>query len=233
MRESEIRKEDWASLKPTVHSAGINDVNYRIQITETLLDKNGKLRQKVTGICPYYDDWRGMVQRCFDHKLQQRNPTYKGCTMCEEWKYFSNFIKWVDSQPNKNWQDCQLDKDLLIKGNKHYSPETTLYLPHNVNVFLIDSAKSRGELMIGVCVEKSNRKNPFRAQCACRLVSGNKRGYLGLFPTELEAHKAWQAKKHEYACRFADLQDDPRVAQALRERYAPDKDWTSHSKEGM
>jgi hypothetical protein len=50
--------------------------------------------------------------------------------------------------------------------------------------------------------------------------------YLGYFTDELACHKAWQAKKHEYACQLAELQEDPRVAQALRERYAPDKDWT-------
>jgi hypothetical protein len=47
-----------------------------------------------------------------------------------------------------------------------------------------------------------------------------------MFPTELEAHKAWQARKHELACMLADLQTDDRIASRLREMYAPDKNWT-------
>jgi len=42
----------------------------------------------------------------------------------------------------------------------------------------------------------------------------------------LDAHLAWKQQKHEYACLLADLQEDSRVADALRQRYAPDKDWT-------
>ena len=63
--------------------------------------------------------------------------------------------------------------------------------------------------------------NPFLPKNVSRSL------YLGRFKTELEAHKAWQAKKHEYALQLAELQDDPRVAEVLRERYAPDKDWSN------
>jgi hypothetical protein len=51
--------------------------------------------------------------------------------------------------------------------------------------------------------------------------------HIGYFKTELEAHKAWQARKHEYALQLADLQSDERVAEVLRTKYAPDKDWTN------
>lgn len=50
---------------------------------------------------------------------------------------------------------------------------------------------------------------------------------MGVFPTELEAHLTWQARKHELSCMLADLQTDERIATVLRERYAPDKDWTN------
>ena len=61
----------------------------------------------------------------------------------------------------------------------------------------------------------------------CNNPFKDKKLHLGSFITELEAHKAWQAKKHEYALQLADLQEDPRVADALRQRYAPYKDWTN------
>ena len=76
--------------------------------------------------------------------------------------------------------------------------------------------------MIGVCWKAANKK--FEAQCSNPFSKD--RGYLGLFDNELEAHKTWQAKKHEHACRLADIQGDPRAAEALRKRYAPDTDWS-------
>lgn len=198
---------------------GVNDVNYTTQSFKVI---NGKRKQ--TWICPYYADWRCIIQRCFDNKLHKRLPTYEYCTVTEDWKYLSNFIRWVDSQPNKNWMNCQPDKDLLLSGNKHYSPETVVYISRYLNLFMLDSGKTRGVYMLGVTPTLNNKKNPYQAQC-CDPLRLNKK-YLGTFPTELEAHKAWQAKKHEYACQLADLQDDPRVADALRQRYAPDKDWS-------
>lgn len=199
---------------------GINDVDYTvINRSETV---GGKKKIKY---CPYYSRWLGMITRCFNPKCHKRQPTYKDCTICEDWKYFSNFIKWVDEQPNKDWINCQPDKDLLVQGNKHYSPETVVFVSKRVNSFITDRNKHRGQYMLGVSYKPKLNVKPYQAKCNDLFTGGQ--GYLGIFPTELEAHKAWQAKKHEHACKLADLQEDGRVAKALRERYAPDKDWTN------
>lgn len=189
---------------------GINDVDY------VVCDREGHH-------CPYYLDWKSIITRCFNKNYQKQRPSYKGCTVLEEWKYLSNFVKWVDSQPNKDWQNCALDKDLLLEGNKHYSPNNCAYISKSLNSFLIDRGQCRGDLMLGVSINSSRRS--FRSNCNPLRKSDKK--HLGYFNTELEAHKAWQAKKHQYACILADEQTDPRVAKALRERYAPDKDWTN------
>lgn len=199
---------------------GINDVDYSVTKYETL---NGK--EKKVWVCPYYLDWVGMIQRCFSPRELERYPSYKGCTIELNWKYFSNFIDWVNTQPNKNWVSCNLDKDFLISGNKHYSPDTAVYIPADLNMFIISAEKGRGGCMIGVCRHLTKKKNPFQANCHNPFTKEQE--YLGVFPTELEAHKAWQAKKYEYACQLADLQPDYRLANRLREMYAPDKDWTN------
>lgn len=197
---------------------GINDVGYNVYKHEFV---NGK--KKIVWRCPYYSKWVEMIRRCFCTKTQTRHPTYRGCTIYENWKYLSNFIKWVDSQPNRDWQNCEPDKDLLIEGNKHYSPETVVFVNSVVNRFIEDCSKVRGSYMIGVCA--SGRKNkPYSAGCSNPFTV--KQNKIGRYKTELEAHLAWQAKKHEYSCMLADLQTDERVAKILRERYAPDKDWT-------
>jgi len=199
---------------------GINDVDYNVYKTEMVNSK-----QKNVWTCPYYTKWCSILRRCFDPKYQEKWPTYKGCTVSEEWKYLSDFIKWVDSQPNKDWKNFDADKDFLSIGNKHYSPETVVFLSNKVNHFITDRGNARGDCMIGVSYKPSeSKKNPYKARC-CNPFGGSR--YIGMFSTELEAHKAWQAKKHEYALQLADLQSDERIASRLREMYAPDKDWTN------
>jgi hypothetical protein len=203
----------------TIIGLGINDVDYCVHKTAII---DGK--KKIVQTCPYYADWKQMLQRCYDLKFQERNPTYKSCTVCEDWLSLSSFIEWVDSQPNKDWQNCQLDKDFLLEGNKHYSPESCVYLTRTLNMFLNTRAKKRGACMLGVRVDKNSGVNPYMAQC--RNPFTDKGEYLGLFPTELEAHLAWKARKHEHACVYADMQQDDRVAKRLREMYSPDRDLT-------
>lgn len=218
-----IRRDDWESLKPTVFGFGINDVNYVVQKNEELPKVNGKRKRETVWVCPYYRKWKTMLQRCYNKSYLERQPTYQGCKVCEEWRYLSNFIEWVDCQPNKEWQKCHLDKDFLINGNKVYSPETAVFVSSVVNSFILDGSKYRGECMIGVYY-RPDRKKPYYAQCKNPFT--NKTEYLGLFSTELVANKAWQERKHYHALQLADLQSDPRIAKILRERYSPDKDWT-------
>ena len=48
------------------------------------------------------------------------------CSVCEEWKHFSNFKKWFDENYIEGFD---IDKDILIKGNKVYSPEACSFVP--------------------------------------------------------------------------------------------------------
>jgi uncharacterized CHY-type Zn-finger protein len=203
--------------KKLLFGVGYNDVGYSVYKSRMV---DGK--QINIWVCPYYQKWVKVLERCYSLEFHKRNPRYVGCYVCDDWLTFSNFIRWVDSQPNKNWINCEPDKDLLIVGNKIYSEDTCVFVTRQVNQFTKDSAGKRGSYMIGVKINKEGNK--YISDCSDPFLC--KQEYLGRFKTELEAHKAWQAKKHEHACQLADLQEDPRVAKALRERYAPDKDWT-------
>jgi hypothetical protein len=121
----------------------------------------------------------------------------------------SNFIKWVDSQPNRDWKNCQLDKDLLLKGNKIYSPETCVFIDRNINNFLIDRKNFRGKYLLGV----SYHNGRYRSRCNNPFTGSEM--FIGNFDTEMEAHLAWKSQKHEFACMLADSQKDPRVVNAL------------------
>lgn len=189
---------------------GINDADYGVQPTV------GGKRE----ICPFYRTWASMLLRCYSEKFQTKQSTYVGCVVCDEWLTFSNFKHWME---NQDWKEKELDKDLLVKGNKLYSPDTCVFVAAVVNVFTVDRSAARGLWPLGVSFEKDKCK--FRAKC-CNPFT-RKREHLGYFDCPNQAHKAWKQRKHELALQLADIQDDPRVAKALRERYAPNTDWTN------
>ena len=178
---------------------GINDANYHVhKIGSTL--------------CHYYDTWSGMLRRAYNDEYKKKYPTYEGVTVCEEWHSFMNFRSWMVEQ---DWNGKHLDKDILVKGNKIYSPDTCVFVDAVVNIFITDSAAARGEYPIGVswhkrdCVFQGYCNNPFTKKIE----------HLGYFDCPNQAHLAWKTRKHELSCQLADLQKDERVANALRTRY--------------
>lgn len=74
--------------------------------------------------------WQSMHDRCYKTELHTRRPTYAGCVVCEDWHTFSKFITWFDANyiPGNS-----LDKDILVRGNKVYSPETCAFVPNYIN----------------------------------------------------------------------------------------------------
>lgn len=77
-----------------------------------------------------YNRWKHMLARCYDKETQERMPTYKGCTVCDEWHNFQNYAKWFYENYAKN---CDVDKDIIKSGNKIYSPSTCKFVPHQEN----------------------------------------------------------------------------------------------------
>ena len=191
---------------------GINDADYAVVEFETIV-VNGKQKQKRTWICPFYQVWANMINRCYSFKTQERQPTYRGCSVTEEWKTFSVFKNWMMTQ---DWEDKQLDKDLLIEGNKVYGPETCVFVTRIVNKFTNDQGAARGDCLIGVVWHKPAGK----FQSRCRNPFTKKGEHLGYFTCELEGHKAWLKRKLELAYELAEIQTDARVAEALIERYS-------------
>ena len=153
-----------------------------------------------------------MLERCFCRKFKERKPTYIGCYVCDDWLVFSNFRSWMEQQ---DWQGKHLDKDILVVGNKVYSPDTCVFIDAKVNTFPEDHGSARGDYPLGVCLVKTNGN--FRAKC--RNPFTKKTEHLGYFNCPEKAHLAWKKRKHELACMLADDQPDLRVANALRTRY--------------
>jgi hypothetical protein len=171
-----------------VIGVGINDADY--SVTYNKIDPvTGKSVQ--TGICPFYTKWRNMLIRCYTEKHRARYLTYQGCTVCKEWLLFSNFKEWMES---KDWCGMELDKDLIVLGNKIYSPSTCIFIPQELNKFMNGHERGRGDLLIGVSMCDSK----FVAYCNNPFEEGKGR-YLGRFSTEIEAHSVWRERKILYA----------------------------------
>lgn len=199
------------TTKKLVYDVGINDADYVVEQKKTI-NINGVNKQRLVWACPYYRTWVNILSRCYSSKFQERYPTYKGCSVSKEWLTFSNFRSWMTAQ---DFEGMQLDKDLLLEGNKVYSPETCVFVSKTVNTFTTDSGATRGEWLIGVNWDK--RTNKFRSQCRNPFTKRQER--LGYFTCEQKAHNAWLKRKLELAHELAAIQEDPRVAKALVDRY--------------
>lgn len=192
-----------------VFGVGINDADYFVQQI-----KNGKQVK-----CPYYQSWNSMLRRCYSVYYQTKYPAYRGCSVCEDWKSFSKFKVWMETQ---DWEGKQLDKDLLVKGNKIYSPDTCVFLTQRVNKFLTERNASRGQYPIGVCYRKkaANRANEPLNPYLAQINDGTGRvRHIGVFRTPEQAHKAWLLAKIKIAKELASLEADQRISKALLERY--------------
>lgn len=163
-----------------------------------------------------YALWQRMLERVYS-KDGNINSTYKDVEVCEEWLNFQNFASWFYSQKHSKSVDSkgrgyELDKDILSKGDKVYSPKTCSFVPREINTLLVKRDKLRGNFPIGVTYHKVGKK--FQA----RLNYFGKGVGLGLFNTAEEAFKAYKKAKESYIKEVAEIwkdRIDERVYQAL------------------
>lgn len=164
-----------------------------------------KYLSKINGnIAKEYNAWSGMLARCFSKKKKDEHKTYQDVTCCEEWLLYDNFYEWLHSQDNfdkwLNNDGWHLDKDILIKGNKIYSPETCCLVPMNVNLLFVRNETTRGKLPIGVC----KNRNWFSSCCNNPIT--NKYEYYGLYNTKEEAFLEYKKHKEDIIKQVAGLE---------------------------
>ena len=192
-------------VKGIVYGVGVNDADYKV------------------GGCPFYNTWVEMLRRCLSVREKARHKTYREAISCEEWLTFSKFKAWMEMQP---WQGNDLDKDILVVGNKMYSPETCVFVPSYINTLLVKGDAIRGNWPLGVSLLKDQlslgRKKVFRASIKDKRGASIQKN-LGHFETSAEAHKAWQLAKYDVMSRRLDEYSldecfNPVVASAIKTR---------------
>lgn len=172
-----------------IYGVAINDSPFSIG---TIV--NGKVVRHAA-----YAAWISVLQRCYGEPFRAKNKKYADVTIHEDWLRFSVFYEWWKPRYHSGWH---LDKDLLIPGNKEYSPSSCVYIPGELNAFTLVRDSKRGEYPVGVSLDKHSHKYMSRVN-----EPNGKYLFLGLFDDPMEAHEAWLLKKLELATSYKALCD--------------------------
>ncbi len=168
-------------------------------------NSKGKHKVSVKGVhTPAYKTWRNMLQRAYCPKTHAKQPTYIGCSIDGEWHDFQDFAEWFENHEYSN-HGYHLDKDLLIPGNKIYTPDRCVFVPSQLNNLLLDSGASRGQYPQGIRFYKNT--NRFRASIN---INGKKQ-HLGYFDCPNEAYTVYRKAKEANVKRMA-LEWQDRIA---------------------
>ena len=164
-----------------------------------------------------YSVWQSMLERCFSDNYLTKNPTYKSCSVSDNFLNYSFFYDWCQGQigfdkvdgKGRSW--C-LDKDILFVGNKLYSEDTCIFVPQEINKFFHTKGIPRGDYLLGVYFRKEICK--FQAKCC---VNG-KQHHLGYFNTPQEAFTVYKPFKEALCKELAlkwELEIDQRLFNAM------------------
>ena len=129
-----------------------------------------------------YTLWTSLLKRCFDEKYLKWKPTYLGCSVSEDWLIYSNFKRDIISIHGFGFDDWQLDKDILVRGNKLYSKETCCFVPREVNQFF-----SRGQSVLNKELPKGVSYEKDRDLYAAYGSIGGRKIFLGRYITVHDA----------------------------------------------
>lgn len=119
--------EDWFRADHIKHG------RCRDKFAPTLFGKGvvGDNVTKVDGVTTkLYNLWGGMLERCYSETFHKKYPSYKDCRVSDKWLYLDNFKLWFEDYYKEGFE---LDKDLLVEGNKVYSEDTCVFVPKDLN----------------------------------------------------------------------------------------------------
>ena len=184
----ELQKASPRSGGKKIFGVGVNDSSFA---TNKIIDGKRKKHRA-------YSAWYHILSRCYNRQSLDKNPTYADVEVCDEWLNFSGFFDWWKDNHVDGWD---IDKDLLKVGNRVYSPETCIYIPHEINALCYRPSIKESSLPIGVYFD--SEKSMYKSQCR----DGRTNVHLGYFNNANDAHRAWILKKIEIAKSMRPLMD--------------------------
>lgn len=130
----------------------------------------------------HYKLWQGMLKRA-----TKRLRTYVDCTVDERFLDFQVFAEWANAQVGFSNPSFQLDKDILIQGNKVYSPEACSFVPSIINnmFYVPKSFEKIDHLPTGICLASTGH---YEVRCS-RNGQSKRVGTFVLIEDALYAYK--------------------------------------------
>lgn len=108
-----------------------------------------------------YSLWKNMLERCYNSNKHKKQPTYKDCTVDRQWHNFQEFAEWCQHQIGFSREGWEIDKDILVKGNRVYAPDTCAFVPKEINLLTRSRKNSRGDHPFGTVSDAESGR--FRA----------------------------------------------------------------------
>ena len=162
--------------------------------------------------------WSGIIRRTNNRDPkwinEQNKISYLGCTLDSRWYKLSAFKEWIEQWDD--FENKEVDKDLLVLGNKHYGPDTCLMVRPIVNKWFKYKKHGGGDLPRGVSLNPSWKKgkspNPYRTQIT---PIGGKRTGLGYYATLEEASAVFEEARKEQIKILIETETDLKVKNAM------------------
>lgn len=198
LKKGNIRDKE----QPSVYNVGI--------VGDGIVKENGKLTNS-------YNIWRGMLSRCYNEVTQEKQPTYQGCQVSENFKRLDYFQKWCLNQKGFGLNGWTLDKDILSDGNLLYSEDTCCFVPQHVNNLFRKQPKLSSHPQ-GIMV---NKYGSYEVYVGCN----NTNLYFGSFKNEKEAIDIYKAKKYDIVSKIVEGyrdQLDERVYNSIINKFKPE-----------
>lgn len=159
---------------------------------------------KVTKV---YNTWHNMLRRCYSEKEHKRHPTYKDCEAYKDWLNFQNYGEWFDNNYYEvDDEKMELDKDILFKHNKIYSPKTCVFVPQAINKLFVKRDNDRGDSPIGTT--PVNGKYVVHCNLINPETGKSKRKYFGYYETQEKAFEVYKYYKEKNIKEVADYYKD-------------------------
>ena len=136
-----------------------------------------------------YVKWQSMLERCYSNK--DRHSAYFDCSVHSDWHNFQVFAKWCVSQKYYG-SGYDIDKDILVTGNRVYSENTCCLVPSEINAMVIGLRFINGNSDMGVVYNESARKY------IAKVCVGKYQKYIGSYKTLKEARRAYIELKKRY-----------------------------------
>lgn len=156
-----------------------------------------------------YMHWTSMLNRCYTDQYKKRFPTYANCSVDEQWHNYQEFAEWCNWQVGFN-EGYVLDKDILVRGNKIYSPETCVLVPAELNSLVVTQVKPGKDVPAGISFQNGCKK--YIVSCA---IDGKNKN-LGRYDCPEEAFSVYKEFKENLIRERAEKYKDKMDIRAYR-----------------